>query len=280
MSIVAAIILCIAGAIIYCYWFFPTKIELKNNAIDENHNHIILKNSKLCWDTGANATAFFKDFGQKKFLFMFATVFEYGHKIRFQKVKYSNHIEKDFIILKNIIYLDVDSQNTAQWIKNKEISGIVGMNIISKYNWIVDFDKNILQNLSKTTTYNHIPQFTLRYSNTMKPKTTVSIGGVKLNNILIDSGFNIDITLLSRDIEQINQRIAPDTIFNTSSSGLFSDSIVESKYQYSNIMIDNIKFDKLYITEGNRRLIGIGFFRKFDRVFWDSGNREVRFYRD
>ncbi len=232
------------------------------------------------WDTGADATAFFKDFGQKKFPFMFSLVFEYGHKIRLQKVKYSNQIEIDSVILKNIIYLDVDSQNISQCIRDKEISGIVGMNVINKYNWIIDFDKNTLQNLPKTTTYNHTPQFTLRYSNTMIPKTTVSIADVKLKNILIDSGFNIDFTLLSSDIEQINQYIAPDTIFNTSSSGLFSDSIVESEYQYSNIMIDNIKFDKLYITEGNKRLIGTGFFRKFDRVFWDSKNREVRFYRD
>ncbi|MDO4726948.1 MAG: hypothetical protein Q4A56_07000, partial [Porphyromonadaceae bacterium] len=256
------------------------RIELKNNSIDENSNHIILKNSKLCWDTGANSTAFFKDFGQKKFLLMFSLVFEYGYKIRIQKVKYSNHIEKDSVILKNIIYLDVDSQNTAQWINNEEISGIVGMNVISKYNWIVDFDKNILQNLSKTTTYNHTPQFTLCYSNTMKPKTTISIADVKLKNILIDSGFNIDFTLLSSDIEKINQRIAPDTICNIISTALFSDSIVEFKYKYSNIMINNIRFDTLYIVEGNRRLIGTGFFRKFDRVFWDSGSKEVRFYRD
>ncbi len=278
--IVSFIILLIVGIIIYCYWFFPTTIEIPNNQIDENSNQIILTNSKLLWDTGADGTIFFKDFNQRKIIIGLANVSDFHKKSTIRKRYFSITLIADSILFKNLVYNEISIDNISQGVQYLAINGILGMNVINKYNWIIDFDKNTLQNLSKTTTYNHTPQFTLRYSNAMKPKTAVSIADVKLKNILIDSGFNIDFTLLSSDIEQINQCIAPDTIFNTSSSGLFSDSIVESKYQYSNIMIDNIKFDKLYITEGNRRLIGTGFFRKFDRVFWDSKNREVRFYKD
>ena len=60
----------------------------------------------------------------------------------------------------------------------------------------------------------------------------------------------------------------------------FSNCIPSKQYVYTNIKINNTFFDTLTITEGEKRLIGIGFFRKFDKVFWDSGKKEVRFYKN
>ncbi len=279
VGILLFVLLCIIGIDTFCYWLFPTKITLKDNSIKENKKHIILKNSNLLWDTGSNGTYIFMDFGQKNFPVAISIDFDYSYKIKFNIAKYSNCIEMDSAKLQNIIYKDIGVSDIPQWYKNEK-NGILGMNVINNYNWIVDFDKNTLQNLPKTTIYNHTPQFTLRYSNAMIPKTTVSIGGVKIKNVLIDSGFNSDIMLLTSDIEQIDRHINPDTIYDTFTSGMFSDRIPNKAYRYTNIEIAGMSFDTISIIDGPKRLIGTGFFRKFDRVFWDSGNREVRFYKD
>ncbi len=281
VSLVAVVMLCISGIIIYyCFWGFPTRIEIKDNAINENSNQIILKNSRLVWDTGADGTIFFKDFNQRKIIIGLANVSDFHKKSTIRKRYFSITLIADSILFKNLVYNEISIDNISQGVQYLAINGILGMNVIANYNWLLDFWKNTISNFDKSYNYSDLDVLRLEYKSKLKPCTKIEIEGIKFDNIFIDSGLDTDLTLLSSDIEQINQYIAPDTIFNTSSSGLFSDSIIESKYQYSNIMIDNIKFDKLYITEGKKRLIGIGFFRKFDCVFWDSGNREVRFYRD
>lgn len=277
---IAALLLVIGVVSFYMYRFLPTKIEMYSDKIDENSGHILLKSGRLVWDTGANTTALFKDCEKEKFQITISPVFEYGHKIRFQKVNYSKRIEIDSIVLKNIIYLDIDNQHIAQGLKDYAFGGIVGMNVIKGYNWIVDFEKNTIQNFPKTATCSSVPRFTLRYSNTMTPKTIVFIEGVKMKNILIDSGFDTDIKLPKSEIEKINEIIKPDTVIYGSSNGLFSDSIPNIEYHYKNIKINDVVFDRISIIQSKRRLIGIGFFRKFDRVFWDSKNREVKFYKD
>ncbi|KGN79359.1 hypothetical protein HW49_06305 [Porphyromonadaceae bacterium COT-184 OH4590] len=280
VSIVAAIILCIAGAIIYCYWFFPTKIELKNNAIDENHNHIILKNSKLCWDTGANISVLFEDFNSKKICIGFAFVSDYNYKTKLTPLFLSKSISKNSVLVRDLIYTDVDSNNIAKGLQCLNISGILGMNIIGNYNWLLDFNTNTLYNILKIEDYNFKPQLSLTYSSKLYPYTFMNIGGLIFQKILIDSGSNSDIQLQQSDIERINKTIQPDTIMESSSSGLFSDSIPHREYVYTNIKINEVILDTLSIIESHRRLIGTGFFRKFDRVFWDSKDREVKFYRD
>lgn len=276
-----AVLLLVIGAVsFYMYRFSPTKIEIYSDKIDENSGHILLKSGRLVWDTGANTTALFKDCEKEKCQIAISPVFEYGGKIKLQKINYSKHIEMDSVVLRNIMYLDIDSQHIAQWLKNESIGGVLGMNVIKDYNWIVDFEKNTIQNFLKTATYSSTPKFTLNYSNTMTPKTIVFIEGVKMKNILIDSGFDTDIKLPKSEIEKINEIIKPDTVIYGSSNGLFSDSIPNIEYHYKNIKINDVVFDRISIIQSKRRLIGTGFFRKFDRVFWDSKNREVRLYKD
>ena len=280
VSISSIVVLLVGGAIIYLLWFFPTEIEVKDNHWEENESHIILKKSRLCWDTGASCTVLFNDFGQNKTIFAILPVFEYKNKMKFQKFLFSQDITADSVYLKNIIYTDIEKQNVSKWLQEANISGIIGMNVISNYNWLLDFDKKKLQNIPKTKSYKEEYDFKLAYLFRIFPYTNITIEGTKTKRILIDSGFDTDIELLASDIEKINKKIQPDTIINTSSSGLFSNGIPSKKYIYSHIKVNDLSFDTLSINESKRRLIGIGFFRKFDKVFWDSGKKEVRFYKN
>ncbi len=281
VSLVAVVMLCISGIIIYyCFWGFPTRIEIKDNAINENSNQIILKNSRLVWDTGASGSVLFEDFSQYKTLLGLSIISDYSYKFKIKKMFFTRNITVENIVIRDFIYTKIDTKKSESILLATDDSGILGMNVIGNYNWLLDFDKNTLQNFDKTYKYNGLPAFELKYTSKRYPFSTIQIEGIRIKKILIDSGFNTDIRLLKSDIDEINKNITPDTIIEGSSNSLFSDSIPHREYIYTNIKINDVVFDSISIIESNRPLIGIGFFRKFDRVFWDSKNREVRFYRD
>jgi len=225
VSISSIVVLLVGGAIIYLLWFFPTEIEVKDNHWEENESHIILKKSRLCWDTGASCTVLFNDFGQNKTIFAILPVFEYKNKMKFQKFLFSQDITADSVYLKNIIYTDIEKQNVSKWLQEANISGIIGMNVISNYNWLLDFDKNTLQNIPKTKSYKEEYDFKLTYLFRIFPYTSITIERIKLKKILIDSGLNTDCVLLVDDIDKINEYISPDTVINQVSNGLFSNCI-------------------------------------------------------
>ncbi|MDO4726951.1 MAG: hypothetical protein Q4A56_07015 [Porphyromonadaceae bacterium] len=281
MSILSAIILLIAGTIIYCFWFFPTEIEIKNNILRRHTDNIIFEKSHLLWDTGANGSSILIDnFKQKKTLIGISIHYDAFKKIKIGKLYFSRNTIINSIFINNFIYTKLDKCEISTEIKKFNYIGILGMNVISNYNWLLDFDKNTLQNIPKTESHKEKHDFKLTYLFKIFPYTSIAIEGIKLKKILIDSGLNTDCVLRADDITQINEIVQPDTVIEQFSNGLFSDSILSKQYIYTNIKINDTIFNTLTITEGEKRLIGAGFFRKFDRVFWDSGNREVKFYRD
>lgn len=264
----------------YIIYLIPTQIELKDNTFDDPNGHILIGNDRLLWDTGASRTVLLSDFKQKKHIVGFSLSSDTHNKMQFTKLYFSKNIVLHRILIKNSVYTEIYKFNISKSIQNLNISGILGMDIICNHNWLLDFDKNIIRNFDKTCKYDALSQFKLTYFKKNIPYTNIKIENVYLKDILIDSGLNLYFLLLKSDIENINAIIEPDTVMKTNSSGLFSDSIPSKQYVYTNIKINNTVFDTLTINEGEKRLIGIGFFRKFDKVFWDSGKKEVRFYKN
>ena len=280
VGVSSIIILLICSIFIYCFYFFPTEIEIKDNTLSEQTNNIIFKNGHLLWDTGANGSILLSNFRQKKVLISFSILYDSYRKIKIAGLYFSHNTIIDSIFIKNFIYTKLDRGGLPIEIQKLNYIGILGMNVISNYNWLLDFDKNTLQNIPKTKSYKEEYDFKLTYLFRIFPYTSITIERIKLKKILIDSGLNTDCVLLVDDIGKINEYISPDTVINQVSNGLFSNCIPSKQYVYTNIKINNTFFDTLTITEGEKRLIGIGFFRKFDKVFWDSGKKEVRFYKN
>ncbi len=278
--IVSFIILLIAGIIIYCYWFFPTQVELKNNKFEIIDKRISISDNRFLWDTGASGTVLFSNIKTDMIPIGLSFVFDTHHRLKICKLFFVEEYCNNSIRFENLIYTEVKENNVSVAEQKQNFGGILGMNIIGNYNWLVDFKQNTLSNFDKTYRYNVLPELKLKYKSKLYPYTNMEIEGVKLKNTLIDSGSDADLNLLPSDIEQINKIIQPDSIIEQFSSGLFSDSIPSKKYFYSYLKVNGLSFDTLTINESNKRSLCIGFFRKFDRVFWDSGNREVRFYKD
>ena len=279
-----SIILLVAGSIAAIYFSIDakTKIDYDSFLFDKNEKHLISSQDRILWDTGADITALFKDLSKNKKVIFLTPVFDYARKISFYKHYFTKQIKIDSVLIKNLIYIQLDSKEIANGIQELNINGILGMNVIRKANWLIDFQENkvdILPFDSVITDYNS--KIKLSYKKKKYPFVTLEIQGIKTKKMLLDTGYNCDIKLFKSDIEEINKQITPDSVSNSFASVLFTDSIAEKKYFYSNITINSYTFDNLTITEScHRRLFGMEFLRKFDKVFWDSKNKEVKFYKN
>jgi len=83
------------------------------------------------------------------------------------------------------------------------------------------------------------------------------------------------------DIEEINKKYKPVDTLEAHSYGTHSISpVIGNCYVYDTIMINNIYFKNVQIIEGNndRRLIGFGFFKRFDKVYLNTKEKEFCFY--
>lgn len=280
VSIVAVVILCISVIIIYCYWFFPTRIEINDKQLDKTQKLIILKDSRFVWDTGASGSVIFNELGSSRLKIGIGTVTDFDSKTKLYPICFARNISFDSITLNNFIYNEIMIDDVVPGIQNLNSIGILGMNVIGNHNWLLDFTSDKIYNFEKNVEYNPSPQLRLTYRKIRTPTTDIKIGGLDMKKLLIDSGFYGDIKLYKSDIDEINKIIKPDTIIDEVSDGLFVGNIKSQNYIYTNVKVNNVVLDTLSIIVSKRRLLGAGFFRKFDRVFWDSGSKEVRFYRD
>ncbi|MDO4729479.1 MAG: hypothetical protein Q4B43_10820 [Bacteroidota bacterium] len=280
VSIVAVVILCISVIIIYCYWFFPTRIEINDKQLDKTQKLIILKDSRFVWDTGASGSVIFNELGSSRLKIGIGTVTDFDSKTKLYPICFARNISFDSITLNNFIYNEIMIDDVVPGIQNLNSIGILGMNVIGNHNWLLDFTSDKIYNFDKNVEYNPSPQLRLTYRKRKTPTTDIKIGGLDMKKLLIDSGFYGDIKLYKSDIDEINKIIKPYTIIDEVSDGLFVGNIKSQNYIYTNVKVNNVVLDTLSIIVSKRRLLGAGFFRKFDRVFWDSGSKEVRFYRD
>lgn len=278
----------------FCFYFIAgclfclgctTKIsdekKIKYNRNNLFTKYILIGNEHILWDTGAEGSVFFQDFASRKIKLGSKTLIDYNKQKSETPLFYSPSIVFDSMRINNIHYLLVPENEVAIGIKNYGIMGILGMNVIGKANWLIDFTDTTLyilkqKNMPEITI---IPNLLLPYQQIKVPIATLVIAETAISNVIIDSGSEADLIFLESDIEQINRYFPPIDITNYFSSSLYNDNIPEKKYKYQNITVNGYTFDELEIVQGKtNRLIGMGFFRKFNKVFLNTKEKEFCFY--
>ena len=131
VGVSSIIILLICSIFIYCFYFFPTEIEIKDNTLSEQTNNIIFKNGHLLWDTGANGSILLSNFRQKKVLISFSILYDSYRKIKIAGLYFSHNTIIDSIFIKNFIYTKLDRGGLPTEIQKLNYIGILGMNVIS-----------------------------------------------------------------------------------------------------------------------------------------------------
>ncbi|MDR1584043.1 MAG: hypothetical protein LBS55_12465 [Prevotellaceae bacterium] len=274
----------LSGILILIFGFLflvQPEITTGNFFYDKNSYDILVGKERILWDTGSEGTFFFQDFAFRKICCVMPSItYDYGGGWSITPFYFSRIVELVPFTIKNVFYSIEAKENISPFMKKFGFGGILGMNIISQANWVVDFSENSIKTLSKDDDlmFNCEPKLLLLYNKRSTPKTTFIVQEIKIKDILIDSGSDADIVLCESDIKKINQIIHPIDTNNYRTHGLYSSSTKGKQYVYKSIAINNHQFDTLKIRQGNTRLIGMGFFRKFDKVYLNTEEKIFRFY--
>ena len=276
--LLGVILLCLRPTVL---WLNPSKISYGTFPFDKNKEKLFLYDS-LLWDTGSNGSVIYEK--QKDKILnkrrvgnaMFIDFFNEKQQVPFYYSRQFN-IGNSFTI-RNFFFFLLDDR---EHIENYEM-GFIGMDVIGKANWVIDFDLGKVDILPKHKIYEtkNPAQITFQYKKEVKrPKTQLDFSGFQIENVLIDAGCNSEIVLLKSDIEEINKKYKPVDTLTAATYGLHStESVISNAYVYDTIMINNICFKNVQIVEGNKRLIGFGFFKRFDKVFLNTKEKEFYFY--
>jgi hypothetical protein len=247
----------------------------------KNSTKILIGKENIIWDTGATMTIFFQDIATHKNKICYIIIRDSERNWAAVPFYFSREVELASFTIKDVFYSIEAKENISPFMKKFGFGGILGMNIISQANWVIDFSEGSIQVVSPkdTTLFNQKPAFILSYKKTERPKATLTLQWVEIEDVLIDSGSDASIILCESDIEEINQYIQPIDTSNYQSAGLYSENKhIEYQHTYKDMNINGYKFDMLNIVQGPRRKIGMGFFRKFDKVYLNTEEKIFRFY--
>jgi hypothetical protein len=264
-------------------WFLNSpRISYTTLHFNKNKEKLLL-NDSLLWDTGATGTVIYDgDNGEKtceKIWISYILSFDAFHKARFCKLYYLSQFNPVYSL--NISQLCFSIvKNMPEEMKYDNEIGSIGMNVINKANWIINFQSEKVEILPDNKIYKtkHRPQLIFKYKRKNIPKTQLDFSVCKLENVLIDAGSNGELTLLKSDIEIINKKYKPVDTLTVSSYGRHSISpTIQNCYVYDSIVINNVCFNNIEIIENNiDRVIGFKFFKRFNQVFLNT--KEKRFY--
>jgi hypothetical protein len=265
-----------------CYPTQITDTQFDVVATDSPSSHLFIGQENILWDTGAGGTIFFQNFATHKMMVVPTVVIDYGGDWSVLPLYFSRSVDFGRFSLHNVFHYLIEQDAVAEVIQERAIGGILGMNVISRANWVIDFPTSSVQVFSRDAPYDERsePALVLAYGQRKCPKTSLVIEGIGTADVLIDSGAEVDMILPEADIRAINRRCPPVDSSRCRPHGWSSDnSFPEQQYTYHNITINGYRFDSLHIIQGRAgRLLGVGFFRKFDRVYLNTKEKVFRFY--
>ena len=161
------------------------------------------------------------------------------------------------------------------------IKGIMSMNIIHKANWLYSLK------LQKAETFPldsivPVPDdvVTLSYRRHLRPLADLDINGHLLKNVLIDTGFDEDLLLKDGTDATINlgEAIQQDSVERIA----INSKQMLLKKVFKSVRINSQSYQNLKVIFGgnSRNLLGLGFMRRFDYLFWDSKHKKVYLWNE
>jgi hypothetical protein len=265
---------------IFTHCLNVTKISYTTLHFDKNKNYLYL--NTLLWDTGAEGSIIYEEHKDKipnRIQIGFSLIFDAFNKMKFQRFYYSSQYNPvDFFYINNFFFT-VTNQSEAM--KSNNEMGLIGTDVIGKANWVIDFNSEKVEILPQKKIYKskEKPQLTFQYNRKRRPKTQLNFFVCQFEDVLIDAGFDEEMALLKSDIEEINKTYKPINTFTVDRCGTYSTvPIVQNVYVYDSLIINNICFTNVQIIEGNKRLIGFKFFKRFEKVFLNTKEKEFCFY--
>ena len=232
------------------------------------------------FDTGASVSSFSECDSA------FSTARKTTHRLRLSDISgtsvtipyyYLKEKKFDDIVIHNL-YMGKSNSNDFRW-------GVIGMDVIEKMNWLINFKDSTISCFSKDSAFT-IPTenfMLLEYHNKFAPKISLIINNTRVDSILFDTGSGAGLSLSKEQIKKIGNNAVTDTLKEIN-KGLFTKEHYDtvSVYVYDTLIINSASVYNATIGEiTNQKMgsgIGMGFFRAFDNLFIDTKNQVFYLY--
>lgn len=245
--------------VFFCYKGYFTNIEVGQIQLDDRP--YFTTQDGVVFDTGAD----FSYISSNKIGFPFLSPVlvndgEGNNKIL--PMYFTQYFEvNDKVKIKNFAYFS--------GFKSNRIKAIIGMNVLSKLNMLFLSTQNTLDIKS----FDFKPQIPssatiLQYKDRISPKVTLRLDNEVIDDILIDTGFDGDLSIDEHYIEKLKSNHSCDTMIRTNHT-LFDTQKVK-KIIFSELYINERLYKNIHVVQLKKRLLGSKFLKRFDKVFWDS----------
>lgn len=145
--------------------------------------------------------------------------------------------------------------------------GIIGMNIISRANWLFNLKDRTITAFSVDS----IPiiyqskALKLNYSSSKHPKVKLNVEGITIP-VTVDMGSNTFLALKPKYIRKLNKIRKPYVVEQDYALSLFADRTPCSIYYYEEMHLEHLKVLPLIVQESKFNHIGVGLFNKFSQI--------------
>lgn len=221
----------------------------------------------VLFDTGAQSSYISSDNIGIPIILCPVLVSDGAGKIKISPMYYRQSFEiNDKVKFKRFTYFSVSSNN--------QFEAIIGMDVLSKLNMLFTSTKNSLDIMS----FDLKPQIPstatiLQYKDRISPKVTLILDNEVIDDILIDTGFDGDLSIDEHYIEKLKSNHSCDSMISTNKT-LFQTQTVKN-ITFSELYINKRLYKNIHVVQLKRRLLGSKYLKRFDKMFWDSNELKV-----
>ena len=256
--------------VFFCYKGYLTNIEVGQIQLDDRP--YFTTQDSVVFDTGADFSFIpSNNIGFPIFLFL-SLVYDGDGNNKILPMYFTQYFEvNDKVKIKNFTYIS--------GFKNNRFKAIIGMNVLSKLNILFLSTQNTLDIKS----FDFKPQIPssaiiLQYKDRIRPKVTLRLDNVVIDDILIDTGFDGDLAIDEHYIEKLKSNHSCDSMISTFLT-LFDTHTVKN-ITFSELHINERLYKNIQVLQQKKRLLGSKFLKRFDKVFWDSKNLTVYMWNE
>lgn len=253
-----------------CYKGYFTDIEVGQIQLGDCRD--FTTQDGVLFDTGAQSSYISSNnIGFPFFLCPVSVIDGDGNK-KISPLYFTQYFEvNDKVKIKNFSYFTDSSNN--------QFEAIIGMNVLSKLSMLFTSTQNTLDIKS----FDFKPQIPssatiLQYKDRISPKVTLRLDNEVIDDILIDTGFDGDLSIDEHYIEKLKSNHSCDSMMRTNNT-LFDTQTVKN-ITFSELYINKRLYKNIHVVQLKSRLLGSKFLKRFDKVFWDSKNLTVYMWNE
>lgn len=274
---------------ICCLWYWwalwlidgsKTKVTYTEFKMSDN-NQFLMTDEGYIFDTGSNATLLYASKTVNACWLCFS--FSIDNKINISWVSY--YYTKSCQVGKGFNVFGFVCQRPDTTVHSKvfpDIKGIIGTNVLRKANWLYSLKLHKAAAFPLDSIVS-IPDDAITFSyheHWRLPLTDLAINGQILKNVLIDTGFDEDLLLKDGTDAPINlgEVIQQDSVERIA----INSKWMLQKKVFKSVKVNSKSYQNLNVILGgnSRNLLGLGFMRRFDYIFWDSKHKKVYLWND